>query len=83
MRVFHSLPSGIPIRRANCAWLVYGWGRSRTRYLAAFLSRRSEMITCGLAWSARAVGVMPGTALIRWGFGGSFLVPVPPQVPCG
>ena len=43
------------------------------------------MIRWGFEWSARAVGAMPGMDLIRWGFGGClfFLVPVPPQVPCG
>ena len=45
-RVFHSVPSGTSMLRSNCALLVYGYGRSLTRYFAAFLSRFSEMMTC-------------------------------------
>jgi hypothetical protein len=47
-RVFHSVPSGVLRLRSNCSLLVYGYGRSLTRYLAAFLSRFSEMMTCAL-----------------------------------
>lgn len=67
--------------RSNCALLVYGKGKSLTMYFAAFLSRLSEMITCALLKSERDVGSTPATFLMRYGFGGAFLAPRPPQDP--
>ena len=79
--VFHSIPSGTSIRRSNCALLVYGNGKSLTRYFSAFLSFFSEMITCDLPASWRFDGSIPGKCLMRSGLGGGFVRPAPPQEP--
>ena len=80
-RVFHSIPSGTSIRRSNCALLVYGNGRSRTRYFSAFLSFFSEMITCDFPASFRFDGSIPGNRLTRAGLVGRLVRSVPPQEP--
>jgi hypothetical protein len=80
-RVFHSVPSGRSMLRSNCALLVYGNGKSFIKYLAAFLSLFSEIMTCAFWWSARDFGSIPAIFLMRWGFEGCRRVPNPPHVP--
>jgi hypothetical protein len=47
---------------------LYGYGRSFVRSLAAFLSLFSEMIICGLLWSARDLESIP-VAFLMFLFG--------------
>lgn len=69
------------MRWSNWALLVYGYGKSFTKYLAAFLSRFSEIITWDLLKSARDFGSIPATFLTNRALGGRGLVPAPPHDP--
>ena len=79
--VLHSAPSGVRSLWSCCAADVYGNGKSFRRYLAAFLSFFSLMMTFECEASLRSEAAIPGILVMNFLALRCFLTPLPDQAP--